>query len=216
MIVAETDFEKRIVYDDFFRSAIQLGTPRKSHPEGLLGIHIEHILRAIDDLDFPQRELLRSSALLHDVGKFAKLYKRHDYKSPEMSEDQWNELAVKSKLFESRFAYPREERDIHTPGHAFYSREFAKSFTQRQELLDLVQYHDTAAKVKWKNYPREEVKSQVLKYFGNKDVASFIRFAYVDSIDREKDTSIWLQQQCLKLGLLKEPVLPAALASQRG
>jgi hypothetical protein len=203
---AENEIEQRILDDYFFRKAILLGRPRLGHPEGVLGVHIAHILVAIDDIKNPvDRSRLRLAALLHDIGKFAGLAQRTGYRPENMPADQLHALIETSDEFRTSLGIPPIDKFV--PEHAWYSYAFAKRFTDDTKLLDLVRYHDTGWKIFEIRDTAELNDDILLRYFSDKDAALFVQFAYVDAADREKTIPLWLQDQLLRLGLLQEKII---------
>jgi hypothetical protein len=48
-IAPETELETRIVSDPEWQEGAAWGQPRPGHPEGVVGAHIEEVLRNVDD-----------------------------------------------------------------------------------------------------------------------------------------------------------------------
>lgn len=71
MFKAENELEKNILKDTIIVEGLNWGFPRNGHPEGQVYLHVEQILRAIDDLKFigNERKYLRVLAITHDSFK---------------------------------------------------------------------------------------------------------------------------------------------------
>jgi hypothetical protein len=68
----ETDLEREIVSQPELLEGLAWGEPRAGHPEGAVGLHVSHLLEALDrsGATGEQRELLRLMALVHDSFKY--------------------------------------------------------------------------------------------------------------------------------------------------
>lgn len=93
----ETDLERRVSSDPELLRGLAWGEPRASHPEGPVGIHVAHLLEALDrsDEEPERRELLRFIGLLHDAFK----YQVRD-RLPRVGE---NHHAMRARRFAQRF-----------------------------------------------------------------------------------------------------------------
>jgi len=204
MILANNSLEKAILRDEYFQSFLTMGRSRNEHPEGLLGIHVQHVLEAIDELpDQRRRAMLRLGALLHDVGKLAGFESKQDYRPDGAGEEQIARLVQASRSFRQEFPY--HATDDYVPEHALYSVEFARRFVSDTELLDLIKYHDTGLKIY--DHAIDNQDALLLHYFGEKDAGLFVLFSYVDAADREKTKALWMQSRFRKLGLLSNDVI---------
>src|SRR4051812_15732508 len=67
----ETELERRVVQEPELLEGLAWGEPRAGHPEGAVGTHVSHLLKALDDAgeSGEQREQLRFVALVHDAFK---------------------------------------------------------------------------------------------------------------------------------------------------
>ena len=183
---------------------MRLGRPRQGHPEGVLGIHVMHILAAIDRLpETGDRALLRIAALLHDCGKFASLATVKGYQPVNVSVEELEELIKASCDFRKEFL--ATEHDPYVPEHAVFSRNFAMRFIDDQTILDLIKFHDTG----WKIFEEHESRQDELlrNYFAGRDAALFVLFSYVDAVDRSKEIPLWLQRKLMTLQVLSEEVI---------
>jgi hypothetical protein len=203
MITTETALEERIVADSYFLDAIKIGKVRGGHPEGVLGVHIEHILDAVPLFPDTMREQLRLGALLHDIGKFAEYWKPH-LRPEGINDREHDHLQTRSNRFRQDFAFPPECKDEYTPTHALYSWQYAEQFLDDATTLSLIRYHDTAHRLSRKTHQDDIYR----KYF-SASPELFVAFAYIDSIDREKDTAYGLERRLVRLDLMK-PILPQA------
>ena len=69
-IIPETKEEERIINSRYFQDAYCFGIKRRGHPERTIGKHVESILQYIDCHNLkPERQRLRLTAMLHDLGK---------------------------------------------------------------------------------------------------------------------------------------------------
>jgi len=93
----ETDLEREVVADPELLEGLAWGAPRAGHPEGPVGMHVSHLLEAIDEAGEPaeRRGLLRFIALVHDSFK----YKVRD-RLPRVGE---NHHAMRARRFAERF-----------------------------------------------------------------------------------------------------------------
>lgn len=71
MIKPENKLEEEILKDKVVIDGLDWGKPRNGHPEGQVCLHVEQILKAIDDLkvDVNERWSLRLLAIVHDSFK---------------------------------------------------------------------------------------------------------------------------------------------------
>jgi hypothetical protein len=106
VIVPETELESRIVHDPEWQEGAAWGDPRPSHPEGEVSVHIEEVLRNVDDeaVDPADRERLRLVALTHDTFKH-----RVDRTQPVTGE---NHHAMIARRFAERFIDDPELLDV--------------------------------------------------------------------------------------------------------
>jgi hypothetical protein len=106
VIVPETELESRIVHDPEWQEGAAWGDPRPSHPEGEVSVHIEEVLRNVDDeaVDAADRERLRLVALIHDTFKH-----RVDRSQPVGGE---NHHAMVARRFAERFVDDPELLDV--------------------------------------------------------------------------------------------------------
>lgn len=67
----ENELEHRLMSDPDLLAGLAWGEPRSGHPEGSVGVHVSHLLEALDSWDEPadRREKLRFIALVHDAFK---------------------------------------------------------------------------------------------------------------------------------------------------
>jgi hypothetical protein len=68
----ETELERRVAAEPELLEGLAWGQPRAGHPEGAVGIHVAHLLEAVDQcgVSGEERELLRFMALVHDSFKY--------------------------------------------------------------------------------------------------------------------------------------------------
>jgi hypothetical protein len=68
----ETELERRVTAEPELLEGLAWGQPRAGHPEGAVGVHVSHLLEALDQsgASGEQRELLRFMALVHDSFKY--------------------------------------------------------------------------------------------------------------------------------------------------
>jgi HD domain len=95
---AETDLESELTSDPELLQGLAWGEPRAGHPEGPVGIHVSHLLDAIDERGETgeRRELLRAIALVHDSFK-----SQVRQRLPRVGE---NHHAMRARRFAERFS----------------------------------------------------------------------------------------------------------------
>lgn len=195
--------EKKIFSDREFLIAIQAGRIRQWHTEGTVRNHIIHILRYIDKhyKKHPDYETLRIIALLHDTGKFARLYFRPNNYLPDGSKAQQKKLIAASKAFSKKYRIPpmiakKIEPYIYTSQHAYTSYLFAKKFLKDRQILEIIKYHDIAQDFKDNERTKKKYdKSKFKKIFLNLDIDIYQIFIKCDKCNHADDLSPWFKKQ---------------------
>jgi hypothetical protein len=93
----ETELERQVFAEPELRAGLAWGEPRAGHPEGAVGVHVAHLLDAIErsgDTE-ERRELLRFMALVHDSFKY-----QVRERLPRVGE---NHHAMRARRFAERF-----------------------------------------------------------------------------------------------------------------
>jgi hypothetical protein len=93
----ETELERRVSAEPELLEGLAWGEPRAGHPEGAVGIHVSHLLEALDRSGEAgeRRELLRVMALVHDSFKY-----QVRERLPRVGE---NHHAMRARRFAERF-----------------------------------------------------------------------------------------------------------------
>ena len=93
----ETELERRVIAEPELLEGLAWGQPRAGHPEGAVGVHVSHLLEALDQsgVSGEQRELLRFMALVHDSFKY-----EVRERLPRVGE---NHHAMRARRFAARF-----------------------------------------------------------------------------------------------------------------
>jgi len=113
-IQPETDLETSLLEDPEFVEGALWGKPRNGHPEGQVLLHIEAVLKNIDNIDGlepVERQELRFIALIHDTFKY-----KVNLGQPKSGENH----------------------------HAMIARRFAEKFIANRDTLDIIELHDEA------------------------------------------------------------------------
>ncbi|MBL7828145.1 MAG: hypothetical protein JNJ57_16055 [Saprospiraceae bacterium] len=114
LLSPETELESTLIQAPEFRRGLLWGEPRFGHPEGLVALHVQEVLRNISllpNLTTAERNQLRLIALAHDTFKYA--------------EDR---------------SKPRGQRTH----HGRLARIFMESYTSDSIILDVIETHDEA------------------------------------------------------------------------
>ncbi len=146
-----TPLEKKILNNKVFQEATQIGRPRPWHPEGTIKNHIIQLLRHIDRKYYSKEYYteLRIIALLHDVGKFAKVPQQPALFMPDCSRKKQQEFIRDAEQFRKKYDAPlhikkKYKAYQYTRGHAYRSYAFARQFVKKKNILDIIRYHDLA------------------------------------------------------------------------
>jgi hypothetical protein len=93
----ETGLERAVAEAPELRAGLAWGEPRTAHPEGSVGAHVAHLLRAIDERgeSGERRRVLRFIALVHDSFK----YRVHDW----LPKTGSNHHAARARAFAERY-----------------------------------------------------------------------------------------------------------------
>jgi hypothetical protein len=93
----ESELERAVADAPELREGLAWGEPRAGHPEGAVGVHVAHLLRAIEErgASGERRSVLRFMALVHDSFK----YRVHDW----LPKTGSNHHAARARAFAERF-----------------------------------------------------------------------------------------------------------------
>lgn len=175
-IHSETPKEKEILSSREFNLAANYGNKRKGHPEGTIGSHIEQILTFIDKLSNQERR--------NDLRLLAQLHDLGKYK------------VTRS-----------ENGHVIGKGHSLHSYDIATNFIpERQDLLDQIAVHD-----KYFHFYKDSLRGKnrdekFIKTYSRLDLDTLIRFNYADSNNRERDSVMWFDDECVRKDLLSSQV----------
>ena len=154
------DVLERIVSNPRYLKNIEYGEPRSGHPEGKVKFHIE-------ELEMNLKKL-----------------------TPRISDDQYWKLKFLIHVHDSFKADAVPDSPILSPNsHASLARKFASEFTEDDDLLNMIQFHDVNFSL-WKQYAA--TGSYDMQRFTDllnaiKDWNLFLMFLILDGCARGKD-----------------------------
>ena len=164
----------KIMTDPRYLRNIEYGEPRPGHPEGKVKFHIA-------DLEANLERLTQRGISSEDILKLKFLIHLHDTFKAEA------------------------ERDVpilHPRSHASLAREYASQFTDDQDLLNMIQFHDKNYSM-WLEYRRKgsyhaDSFHQLLDTIQDWDL--FLMFMILDGRTRGKDLSklVWFINEVRK------------------
>lgn len=138
----ETELERRLAADPVLREGLAWGEPRRGHPEGSVGAHVDDLLTRIDEQGETgtRRAELRLLAMVHDTLKFAV-----DHAAPKSGE---NHHAMRARRFAEN--YVDDERllatiELHDRPYSIWRRLKRKGVFDEnalERMLERVPDHD--------------------------------------------------------------------------
>ena len=154
-----------ILDDPLYVENIQYGKPRKGHPEGSVSAHIQELLNNLDKLDN------KVDISMDDYYKLEFLVHVHD---------TFKGAAEKGVPI------------THPKSHASLARGFASFYTQDDDLLNMIQYHDEGFAI-WRKVVIEG-KPLPARFFNLikliKDWDLFLTFNIIDACTDGKDREV--------------------------
>ncbi len=109
-------------------------------------------------------------------------------------------LAMLHDLGKPKVVYS-EKGHVVGKGHSEYSEEIAREFISDERLLRLIRIHD-----KYFHFYSDESRGRFKEdkfrgIYQPLDLETLTRFNYADSNNREKDSIVWFEDTCYRLGL---------------
>jgi hypothetical protein len=168
------DIVKRITADTRYLKNIEYGEPRSGHPEGKVKLHIAELEENLEKL----------------------LVRR-------ISEEQYWKLKFLIHVHDTFKADAIPNSSILNPkSHASLARKFAAEYTNDEDLLNMIQFHDVNYSLwrQWKqtgSYDEERLARLVATI---QDWDLFLLFLIIDGSTRGKDRSklLWFLQEAAK------------------
>jgi hypothetical protein len=168
----ETDQEVKIVNCPIFAEASEFGSPRRGHPEGKVGNHIEQILAYIDTKDWETyRTNLRTLAFTHDLGKYRVVRTNGGHIQGKPHSQHSLDIALEYDL------------------------------SNDPKILDIIPIHDKYYGFFKKDTLGKFKPQRFIETFQGIDLELLTRFNYADSCQRDKDSVVWFEYICHALGL---------------
>ena len=185
-LVPESEEEAELLADERVRIALAVGEPRRGHPEGVLGLHVQRQWEYIERSSLPGRREQRLIALLHDLGK--------------------NLLADGGRAGEGSVRI----------GHAERSARFAEKVGLEPAVAEIIRLHDENwyAFQRWRKSGELDHRALADSYEGV-DLAVLVPFKYADNCDRELFPVFWFEHRLVEAGSYERPYYlqnPAVIA----
>jgi hypothetical protein len=165
---------EKVIADPRYQQNIEYGEPRAGHPEGKVKYHIAELNQNLEKLA-----------------------------SREISEEQYWKLKFLIHVHDSFKAEAVPDSPIISPNsHASLARKFAAEFTEDEDLLNMIQFHDVNYSL-WKQFAATgSYDVQRFKDLLNtiRDWDLFLMFLIIDGSTKGKERSklIWFLREVAK------------------
>jgi hypothetical protein len=102
-----------------------------------------------------------------------------------------------------------EKGGIEGNSHSQHSEEIARQFISNKDLLYCIRIHDKYIHF-FKDDERGRFKEEkFVRTYSPADLELLTRFNYADSNNRERDSIVWFEDKCVKLGLKTSEIYKA-------